>query len=250
MSSTLIFINSNDSITNDSSRATFLLNSQVNINNQFTNISVNSFIFPNTRPTIHSLNNKIYFYESTAPATLKTATLTIGFYDITQLISHIQTTMNALGGFTYTITYNSITKKITIGTGNVLNTFAMVSGLSAVGFDDDCLHELGILPMSSFVVSKTSDCIIDIAGSKFIDIRMNIPCQNQTSSQAQPPIVRVGINQPLGSVIFYDNPSEDPIRVSSYDLNQLDISIVDDNGKPYLTDLYHSWSLTLKLTPS
>ena len=246
--STLLFLNSTDSIGTDSSKATFLLQGVANVNSQFSNVILDSVIIPNTRPTIHSLNKYLYFYEADAPSTLLIGTLTEGFYDINQLISHIQTTMNAVVGSygVYSITYNSITKKITITTGDVLKTFRFVSALS-VGYDDnDCLYELGILPMSGFQTSKVSDCLVDVSGAKYIDIRTNLPSRNQ-SSGVPPPLYRIPLDKPLGSIVYWTNPSEDPIQVSSFDLNLLEVSLYTNLGKPYITDINHAWSMTIKI---
>ena len=248
--STLLFLNSSDSIGSDSSKAIFLLNNVSNVNSRFSNVVLNDVIIPNTRPTIHARNKYLYFYEGDAPATLLTATLTEGFYSITELISHIQTTMNALVGSygTYVISYNSITKKITITTGDILKTFRFISGISAVGLDNDCLYEIGFLEMSGFQSSKVSDTLVDVSGAKYIDIRTNLPSNNQTSGFV-PPLARIAMDKPLGNIVYYSSPSEDPIQVSSFDLNQLEISLYTDRNKPFETDVNHNWSMTLKITP-
>lgn len=67
---------------------------------------------PRTGYIVNDNNNKIYF-EETGGTTL-TATIPPGNYDTSSLPAAIKSALEAVGGSTYTVTYNSTTNKITI----------------------------------------------------------------------------------------------------------------------------------------
>lgn len=90
---------------------------------------------------INGTNNKIDFEE--AVSVQLTATIASGLYDGTELAAAIENAMNAVGASTYTVTYNSSTKKITLssngsggsgtfallfGTGSSINSAATIMG--------------------------------------------------------------------------------------------------------------------------
>jgi hypothetical protein len=62
---------------------------------------------------ITDLNNKINFTEATAGTEL-TATLTVGSYTIAELLTEMDTQLDAAGASSYTSSYNSVTRKFTI----------------------------------------------------------------------------------------------------------------------------------------
>lgn len=62
---------------------------------------------------IDEYNNKIPFTEATAGTEL-TATLTVGSYTIADLLTEIDTQMDAAGASSYTSSYNAVTRKFTI----------------------------------------------------------------------------------------------------------------------------------------
>lgn len=61
---------------------------------------------------IDSRNNRLDFGDTAAGEF--TASLTAGVYSVSDFISHVKTQMEAVGGGTYTISFNSITRKFTL----------------------------------------------------------------------------------------------------------------------------------------
>lgn len=90
------------------------------LENPFTNVyavRVVSASIPNTQYLINNTNNRIHFREFNSQetsGTYTTASLTNGNYSITDLLTHIQTQMNAVSTSTITLSVNNTTRKITI----------------------------------------------------------------------------------------------------------------------------------------
>jgi len=82
---------------------------------------------------INSTNNKINFTEATAGTQL-TATLTQGTYSPTGLATEVKTQLDAEGASTYTVTYDSSTRKFTI-TSDLAGADNLFSILGASGTD-------------------------------------------------------------------------------------------------------------------
>ncbi len=122
-------------------------------------------VSPNTIKIVTGVNDKIDF-EETGSSEL-TATLAAGFYSGTTLATEIKTKMEAVGASTYTITYSSGTKKITLASNGVggtgifsilwgsgTNTATNVSDILAF-FNQD---KTGSLTYTSDGLVKTRDC--------------------------------------------------------------------------------------------
>ena len=113
--STLLFLSTRDAINpktpND---ATFILNGAIATNIDDYSLSVQSIEIPNLRYPINDFTNKVYFSENVGP--VLTATLTNQNYTGSQLATElgVQMTVASTAPETWTGTYNSQTKKITI----------------------------------------------------------------------------------------------------------------------------------------
>lgn len=95
---------------------------------------------------ISSKNNKIDFTEGGSQLT---ATLTPGSYSPTALCTEIDSKMTAAGAQSYTVTFNSITRKFTIAQGGATfsllfesGTNAALSASSVLGFDIEDLSDV------------------------------------------------------------------------------------------------------------
>lgn len=65
--------------------------------------------------TVDTTNNKIDFNEGSGEIT---AQIAIGSYSATEYATQVQTAMNAVGSFTYTVTFSRTTRKLTIATSD------------------------------------------------------------------------------------------------------------------------------------
>lgn len=126
-----------------------------------------SFTFTNNIFNINDTNNKVYWNENSID---KISTLTNGFYEATDLNSHISTILNQDGSGTITSSFNDINSKFTItNTLNMYFTFGSNTTNSAsklLGFNDTD---------GSASTSITSDNCIDLNTYKniWIDLTQN-----------------------------------------------------------------------------
>lgn len=199
---------------------------------------------PNIEPTFLSgVNNTFLFQENGNTINTFTATITEGYYTGTTLATELQTRMNGSGGAnTYTCTYNSNTFKLTILT-TIPNTFRILSSST-------CLPEFGFdSTTTTFTTSKTSDFVVNLIGSRYIDIRVN----HQTGSVVSGPnergniMCRMSWDIPKGGVQNYQAqvPVEHLVKRSS--LGRIEISLYNDRGLKLQIPNNHKYTFMLSL---
>ena len=124
-----------------------------------------SFVATNNMYNINDNNNKIYMTIAGFP---HTPSLTNGFYDTTNLKSHISSVLNDLGAGTFTITLDDTANKFTItNTNNFYFTFGTNTTNSArklLGFNESD---------GTNALSQVSDNPIDLNTHKNIFITFN-----------------------------------------------------------------------------
>lgn len=88
---------------------------------------------------IDSSNNKIDFKESSGGSTL-TATLTSGFYSITEFCAEVKAQLESAGASTYTVSFDTSTRKFTIATDGSYLSLLFLTGSNG---ETSCYNELG-----------------------------------------------------------------------------------------------------------
>ena len=243
--STFLFLDSRDSIDKSiPSEYTWLLSGMNSMSTNNITLAIDTFILPFSRYVIHSYNKYIYIKQNGGATQI--AVLTEGNYTATTLCSEIKTRLDALGVLVYTVTYNSTTQKITISVP-IPDVFQLVSGsynpYKVLGVDTDVF--------TTAVSTYTTPYQVDLSGTKYIDISCtSIPIQNSKSGDSYPILMRIPCYTQIGSVLSWENYNSDKvIKVAPYQLDQLSIRLIDDEGNPYNLDKTHELSLTIRLTP-
>lgn len=247
MTSQLIFLSSDDAtkLTSNNSPSDVIFNLNFNQSNELENyaMSIQQITLPNSVYPINSNNNKLYWNED-GGATV-TSTLTANSYTGTQLATELTTQMNAdsPGGRTYAVTYDSQSKKLTFTESVGLpNTFAFLTG------SKDCVVETGVDgDGSNHSTSYIADNPIYLAGTQYIDIQADISSNNYSSNGKSNIIERIPISANFGSVIIYQNSSDDFIKLNDDSLNTLEIRVLDDKGNLFDLPSNAKMSIVLKL---
>lgn len=204
------------------------------------------------------MNNSVYavnrFYDTinwtetdgSTPATYS-ATLTHQTYTGAQLATHIaalMTTESAAGlGDTYTGSYNSQTKFITItnttGLPNIFNFNAVANNAYRImGFTATDIAS------QAPAVSQTSVSMVDLAGTKYIDIlSSSLSTANISSSSTSSTFARIPITTNIGSVIYYINHDSESLTLRSDNIEEIEIQLRDDEGNVYEMDENHHFSM-------
>jgi len=237
-----LFLDTNNSNSPDTPADTnFELNFAAGNNTSNYSLSLESCSFPNSVYPINSNNNKIYFKEN-GGATLE-ATLQSNNYTGTEFATQIQTQLDAAGANTYTVTYDSQSKKITI-TENAANTIQLVAG------DNDVYDNIGFIVTSADANSITADNPVRLDGSLFIDIITNIGTQNYSSSGRTNVLARIPLSGNFGNVIFYHDESETYLDLAEDDIGYIETRLLDDKGNTFDLPSNANVSYVLRLTKS
>lgn len=235
--STFLILNTKDSYTNEPSNASFNL-SNFQETNFYNKISLVNVTFPNLQYPVNSNNNVIVFEED-GVGTDFTATLTEGTYTATELITEIQTQMDAAGANTYTVTYNSNTYKYTWTTSGTSLRFTSDSTADKVlGLDTS---------VGSFAASVTSSYPIRLDGTQYVDVICSIPSNNITSDN-KPVYKRIPVVVSFGEINFIESQFDDFLNLRANNLISLDIRLIDDTGSAYSLPVNSEVQYTFKLS--
>lgn len=213
---------------------------------------VKSVCFNNARSLVNDTNNKISFteFDGTSNTDTYTITLTSKNYTGTQLASEIASKMTTASsadqGLTYTGTYNSQTKKITIlltdGLPNVFKFNAVSNdAYRLAGFTDNEISS------QTLAVDQISDTMIDLAGTAYVDIlSRSLATSNVSSSTTSSILCRIPLTSAIGTVIYYVNNDPSVLTLRNDNLEQVDIELRDDEGNLFVLDGNHPISINLE----
>jgi hypothetical protein len=202
-------------------------------------ISLQTIEFNNAVYPFNAYNNKIYFDEG---AGTLTATITPSSYTGSTLATELTTQLTAIGA-TYTVSYNSVTKKFTISI--TAGTFKFVSG------NNNCYDELGInVNTQTFLATQSSDYPVSLSGTNYVDVISNFSHLNYASSGYGSLLCRVPVNVAFGGIVYYEPSTDDSVEDFGGNLDNLSLSLRDDKGNPFELPSNASVSYTFKVMES
>lgn len=190
-------------------------------------------------------NTSLVFRENGAGPDF-TATITQGTYNGTDLATAIQSALNSTIGIanTYSCAYNQSTLKLTIST-TIPNTFSIRS-------NSTCLQELGFLSTGTgFAVTQTSPNIVNLVGSRFVDICVSHPTQSLSTGLTQRSNIlhRMKWDVPKGSIQVWQAQTPVSHHVSRTSLSTIEIRCYNDKARLMQMDANHKWTFTLLIEP-
>lgn len=201
---------------------------------------------PNIEPTFQTGYNTSLVFRENGGAVDFTATITQGTYTGTDLATEIAARMNSVVGIanTYTCSYNQSTLKLTIS-ANIPNTFSIRS-------NSTCLAELGFTSTSTgFAVVQTSAYIVNLVGSRYMDITINHPTNSLSTGAIQRSnlLARMKWGVPKGSIQYYQVQVPMSHNVNRNTLSTMEIRFFNDKGRQMTLDPNHRITLTLAIEP-
>ncbi len=207
-------------------------------------LNLESVEVPNGVYPVNEYYNKVSVLEG-GGATL-TVTLTSSNYTGSTIVSHLATlltTESAATGSTatYTGSYDSSTKKITISSSS---TFAF----RAVA--NDAYELLGIETLTASVgASKTGDYPVNLSGSAFVDLVTNFSSNNWTSGYSSNVLGRIPLTGSFGDVLQVQFPAKDPIQISGSGFSEFKCLMRDDHGNPWKLPGNMHLTMVLRIDP-
>lgn len=188
----------------------------------YIHLSVVNVIIPYSFYNINSSNN-ILKYNLIGTEQQFTVTVPQGNYNINQLLAYL----NANMGNDMSITYNSISNKVTFS--NNVNTFALIHTelLRNLGFPDGY--------SSFYVTSVTPDHCVNLYTVTNINLETNLMTYNITNITNQRTNTAILANIPVvtnpNGLIFYENLSQYKTNLYVGEMNFLNIRLLDNKGK-------------------
>lgn len=172
-----------------------------------------------------------------------TVTIAYGSYTGSSLATAVAVAMTATASAaTYTGSYNSDTKKITITKNSGSFYWQAV--------DNDCYDEMGITTFATAAISQVSDAPVNLAGSNFIDVMCSeIPTDNVSVGSTGRVLARIPLDQNFGYIIYYQTPEALRIPVSMDSLSRLTFSLFDDRGNAWELPNNSHISFVMKIDP-
>jgi hypothetical protein len=229
----LVYLDSNDESGNAYDCSWNLNISTINLDKYY--VSVEEICFTNNVTPINNLTNKLQFNEGSGSLSL---TLTNGDYNGADISSELQTQLNAAGSDTYTVSYSSITKKITIASSG---TFVIES------CTNNCYRQLGFSPFSVAVSSYTSSNLVFLLNSLYVDVHTSIRNYNYNTSRKSDTIMRVHLDKNFGDVVKYSSFESDKFIINDSSLYNFNVRLFNDEGNPF--EIGDRLSVVLKFEP-
>lgn len=213
--------------------------------------SVQEMNFMNTHPTIHKYNKYIYFVENggATPNVTLTAALVEGTYVIDDFALAVETALNAATGTAtgYTVTIDDFSYQMIITQADGIDFTLQTSTDAGRAFDYTPYHIMGYDTYQfKFATSLVGDGIVDLSGSKYIDIVTNLPTHN-SSTNGRAPLLRVALDAPPNTFFSFFNSDTDYLFVNDNGINVIKIELFDDRGAPFVIANNSFISMTLKL---
>ena len=201
---------------------------------------------PNIEPCFQTNYNTSLIFRENGGAVDFTAVITQGTYNGTDLATEIAARMNSVVGIanTYSCAYNQSTLKLTI-TCNIPNTFSIRS-------NSTCLQELGFPTANTgFSVSQTSSYVVNLIGSRYVDILINHPTNSLSTGAIQRNniLARCKFSVPKGSIEKYQIQIPMYHNVSRTSLSNIEIRVFNQFGRQVLLDANHSITFILDIQP-
>lgn len=212
-------------------------NPQFNINDTLNNIrgvKLKNAVLPLSFYTIDSRNNKLYFYE-VAPGVDLVATIPEGIYTSSTLPGVLKTALELVGSNIYTITYSSVSNKLTITADN---SFAFKQG------SNNAYYELGLTSENLNVLSSTltGNEVIDLSGVSCIHLLSSVGAINVINKPYNV-IGTINIDRQITEVQNYKDDSQDYIAVSLNSLSELTFLLYDERFR--ILTPKKDWSITV-----
>lgn len=195
----------------------------------------------NSQYTVNSTNKKLYWKDSTG--TLRTSTLTEGYYSAPQLAAHVTTVMNAdnTGSGTYTVSYSTLTGKLTFS--NSTSNFQLLFGTYRADYNATTILFGFAARDYTGASSYTAEDMPNLS-SRYYTVRTNLIKGNTYSSKPFSPVIAVVPNDVgFGELISYKPSVIRWIDIHDNDFTKITVSVRDDKGN--LALLNGHWSMNI-----
>lgn len=221
---TYIYLNSVDAVDSfNPADSRFAINF-FNYGDAKTIVGLEQTIIPLVVPPVSSSNNVLILEEDNGAHT-NTITLDQQGFSGNELAIDLKSRMDSVSGAgnTFSVTYNSNTKKLTIISSGTNWRFQPTgsTGLKVVGFTDQ---------NEAYSVTHVSDSVVRLDGSTYYDLYSSFASRNISSNGRTNILARIPITASFGAVQTYEPAQAYTIPISNRDIDQVSLFLVDDEG--------------------
>ena len=204
--------------------AVFQLPSTIVTDHYSFQVALESVYIPNMQTPINSYYNTLYYSEASTPSTIRIATIPSGVYNGSSFAAALQTALLASGTYPYTVSFNSITYKITITTGLLPNTITVHTGAQT-------MHEqAGLsLGLSQNVMEGTSP--VNLSGPLFLDMQASFNSNSAHSGGKSGVFARIPLSVPFGSIEYHSPHDMQYFKADLSELQSVYVQLYDDRGR-------------------
>lgn len=178
-------------------------------------LKLDNFQFMNLIPNIpQNMTLNILEVKSN---TNRNITIEKGYYSAGDLAQTVQNKLNSFNGLVYNINFNDIFQKFEFKANeNIQLIYNNSTIASYLGFTSNSISS------SSFL----SDESVDLSVTDFIFMYCNLVNSNLIDQNIQQVLVKIPLNQPTGSMVFYEGKDDDWVIIKSrYD--NMEIKLYD-----------------------
>ncbi len=212
------------------------------------NVTLDSCIFTNVAYPISSDrgNNIVYFQENSDTGTTYEATIISDTYTGTEFATHLSSIMTAASGlgYTYTVSYDSSTKKLTFSEA-ANSAFLIVDG------DSTAHREIGwdIVLQTAFVTASTVGAQpLNLAGSLYVDVYSSLSTNNISTSSTGSLLTRIPLTAAFGEIQFHTDFIGVALTLNDDSMAVARFYLRDDRNKAYVLPSHFPVSYTVRLT--
>jgi len=194
-------------------------------------VSIENFCMPYSFYNVNLNNNSLTYLENN---TAYTITITNGNHNINSIITELMSKMTR-----FTITYNSVTNKMTFVNSLYDFTFSSLSNcLSLLGFSSN---------LSSSSKTLTSDKVVNLCPYRCICIHTNLKTFsiNKKYSNNTTLLASIPINSAPNSIIVYENKNNFKSNTFTNNISNIRIKLTDHDFNTLDLNGQH-WTITLQ----
>ena len=228
-SNTIMFIDSSDRQANDTS-SNFRVDVDTLLGSDVSSVSIQYIQIPTSYYRINSTNNK-FLLGATGGAPV-TVTIPVDNYNITNFVGvsgALAVAMNAAGlGVTFDPEYNTSSGKLVITSSDGSDFYITTSGLNNSYLGMPVFTTLYSVASTGVF---TSTNILDLSGTKFIEVRCDLNLNSTTTiNYNRNVLARIPVNVSPFNSIIYTSQAFIKINSRSNFFNSLSLSLWDDRG--------------------
>ena len=234
MSSNLLSIDSRDRRNPNDTSSSFQVFFDDLLSEEEKIISIESLIISKSYYAINEWNET--FTINATPVTL-----TRGNYSASAFIAHLKVVLDATAIGTFSVTYSTITGKLSISIN--AGTFTITSNTKNYNY----LGMVKSTTVTSVLTNWVSPGVIDLGSTPYIDILVDVPMNSvNTTGINRNILARIPANTTDFTTIFYSTSNFNFVSLLTTKFSSLRISLVDVNND--LVDLnLLDWSMVLNV---